>query len=491
MPGEPAAGAGDRPDGRGWYEEAMTSDAASARPDPTDEVVDLCRDLIRIDTTNTGDNATSAGERAAAEYVAEKLAEVGLDAEIHESAPGPGQRGRPDPGRRPAAADALLVHGHLDVVPADADEWSVHPFAGEIRDGYLWGRGAIDMKDFDAMVLAVVRRLAAHRRTPAARHRAGVHRRRGGRRRLRRALPGRATTADLFEGCTEAIGEVGGFSVHGRRRPAALPDRDRREGHRLAAAARHGPARARLDDPRRQRGHRARRGGRPGRPAPLPGRGHRRPCGRSSSEVSDALGIELDPDDPEAAIAKLGPIAQIIGATLRNTANPTRLAAGYKDNVIPGRATATIDCRTLPGQSELSSSSSCASVVGPDIEIEYIQRQPALETTFDGDLVDAMAAALRAEDPGARPVPYMLSGGTDAKAFARLGIRCFGFAPLRLPADLNFSGAVPRHRRAGAGGRTTVRRAGARPVPPHLLSVPPVAGPRPIVKGLPHDRPAR
>jgi acetylornithine deacetylase/succinyl-diaminopimelate desuccinylase-like protein len=77
-------------------------------------------------------------------------------------------------------------------------------------------------------------------------------------------------------------------------------------------------------------------------------------------------------------------------------------------------------------------------VVGPDIEIEYIERQPPLETTFDGPLVEAMGAALRAEDPAARAVPYMLSGGTDAKAFARLGIRCFGFAPLRLPADLNF-----------------------------------------------------
>ncbi|HEY7273452.1 MAG TPA: M20/M25/M40 family metallo-hydrolase, partial [Actinoplanes sp.] len=154
--------------------------------------------------------------------------------------------------------------------------------------------------------------------------------------------------------------------------------------------------------------------------------------------VSDALGIDLNPDDPELAIAKLGPIANLIGATVRNTANPTRLEAGYKDNVIPGKASATIDCRTLPGQAE-TFLDQLREVIGPDLEIEHLHRQPAVETGFDGPLVDAMAAALRAEDPGARTVPYMLSGGTDAKAFSRLGIRCFGFTPLRLPADLNFS----------------------------------------------------
>ncbi|GAB3937025.1 hypothetical protein GCM10027614_14490 [Micromonospora vulcania] len=134
----------------------MTSDAASARPDPTAEVVDLCRDLLRIDTTNTGDNDTSVGERRAAEYVAEKLAEVGVESTLLEPAPGRANVVARIPGTDPSRG-ALLVHGHLDVVPADADEWSVHPFSGELRDGYLWGRGAIDMKDFDAMVLAVVR----------------------------------------------------------------------------------------------------------------------------------------------------------------------------------------------------------------------------------------------------------------------------------------------------------------------------------------------
>jgi acetylornithine deacetylase/succinyl-diaminopimelate desuccinylase-like protein len=156
------------------------------------------------------------------------------------------------------------------------------------------------------------------------------------------------------------------------------------------------------------------------------------------AEVSDALGIDLDPYAPDEAIAKLGLIAPIIGSTIRNTANPTRLAAGYKENVIPSRASATIDCRTLPGQHE-AFLDQFRDVVGPDLAVEIIQRQPPLETTFDGDLVAAMGAALRAEDPAARAVPYMLSGGTDAKAFARLGVRCFGFAPLRLPPELNFA----------------------------------------------------
>lgn len=414
----------------------MTSDAASARPDPTDEVVDLCRDLLRIDTTNTGDNDTSAGERRAAEYVAERLAEVGVEAELLESAPGRANLVARIPGTDPGR-DALLVHGHLDVVPADPDEWSVHPFSGEIRDGYLWGRGAIDMKDFDAMVLAVVRGW----------QRTGVR-------------PSRdivlAFTADeeagsdygahflarrhrhLFDGCTEAIGEVGGFSysVDEQRRLYLIETAEKGiDWLRLHAKGRPGHGSMVHDD--NAVTALAEAVARIGR--------HRFPVVLTDTvraflaEVAEVLDIEIDPDDPETAIAKLGPIANIIGATIRNTANPTRLAAGYKDNVIPGRATATIDCRSLPGQSELLERQ-LRELVGPDIAIEYVQRQPALETTFDGDLVEAMFAALRAEDPGARPVPYMLSGGTDAKAFSQLGIRCFGFAPLRLPADLNFSG---------------------------------------------------
>src|SRR3954462_11171741 len=121
-----------------------------------DEVVGLCQDLLRIDTTNTGDPRTTVGERVAAEYVAEKLADAGIESRILESAPKRASLVARIPGAD-RSRGALLVHGHLDVVPADPSEWSVPPFAGEEKDGYLWGRGAIDMKDFDAMMLAVVR----------------------------------------------------------------------------------------------------------------------------------------------------------------------------------------------------------------------------------------------------------------------------------------------------------------------------------------------
>jgi acetylornithine deacetylase/succinyl-diaminopimelate desuccinylase-like protein len=400
-----------------------------------DEVTGICRDLLRIDTTNTGDPRTTVGERVAAEYVAAQLTEAGLDVELHESAARRANLVTRIPGAD-RSRGALLVHGHLDVVPADASEWSVPPFAGEEKDGYLWGRGAIDMKDFDAMMIAVVRHW----------HRTGY-------------VPPRdivlAVTADeeagmeygsqwlvrnhrdLFDGCTEAIGEVGGYSytVNDDLRLYLVQTAEKGlDWLRLHAHGRPGHGSFIHDD--NAVTALAEAVARVGR--------HRFPVVVTPTvkafleQVGEALGIDLDPDNPELAIAKLGPIANLIGATVRNTANPTRLEAGYKDNVIPGRASATIDCRTLPGHEE-AFLDELRQVIGPDVEIEHVHRQPAVETEFGGDLVDAMGAALRAEDPGARTVPYLMSGGTDAKAFATLGIRCFGFAPLRLPADLNFA----------------------------------------------------
>ncbi len=400
-----------------------------------DEVVGLCRDLLRIDTSNTGDARTTVGERAAAEYVAEKLTEAGIDVQLHESAPRRANLVARIPGAD-RSRGALLVHGHLDVVPADASEWSVPPFSGEEKDGYLWGRGAIDMKDFDAMMLAVVREWGRTGYTPprdivlafTADEEAGME---FGSQYLVREHPG------VFEGCTEAIGEVGGFSytVNDDLRLYLIETAEKGiDWLRLHARGRPGHGSFVHDDNAVTALAEA---------VAAVGR-HRFPMvvtptvAQFLEHVSDALGIELDPAEPELAIAKLGPIANLIGATVRNTANPTRLEAGYKDNVIPGKASATIDCRTLPGQAEIFLEQ-LREVIGPDIEIEHLQQQAALETSFDGALVEAIGAALRAEDPAARAVPYMLSGGTDAKAFTKLGIRCFGFAPLKLPADLNFS----------------------------------------------------
>jgi acetylornithine deacetylase/succinyl-diaminopimelate desuccinylase-like protein len=400
-----------------------------------DEVVGICRDLLRIDTTNTGDPRTTVGERAAAEYVAAKLAEAGIEPDLYESAPKRASVVARIPGAD-RTRGALLVHGHLDVVPADAAEWSVPPFAGEERDGYLWGRGAIDMKDFDAMVLAVVRRWRRAGVVPPrdivlcflADEEAGMQ---YGSQFLANEHP------ELFDGCTEAVGEVGGFSytVNDDLRLYLVETAEKGlDWLRLHARGRPGHGSFVHDDNAvTALAEAVARVGRHRFPMVVT------PTVRAFLEqVSEALGVDLDPDDPEVAIAKLGPIANLIGATIRNTANPTRLEAGYKDNVIPGKASATIDCRTLPGQAE-AFLEQLREVIGPDIDVEHLHRQPAVETGFDGPLVDAMAAALRAEDPGARAVPYMLSGGTDAKAFSRLGIRCFGFTPLRLPADLNFS----------------------------------------------------
>jgi acetylornithine deacetylase/succinyl-diaminopimelate desuccinylase-like protein len=138
-------------------------------------------------------------------------------------------------------------------------------------------------------------------------------------------------------------------------------------------------------------------------------------------------------------VAKLGPVSLLIGATLRNTVNPTMLAAGYKVNVIPGQAEAHVDGRFLPGFEE-EFFTEVDALLGPEIQREFVHHDIALETEFEGRLVDAACTALRAEDPIARPVPYTLSAGTDAKAFSRLGIRCIGFSPLLLPADLDFAG---------------------------------------------------
>jgi acetylornithine deacetylase/succinyl-diaminopimelate desuccinylase-like protein len=400
-----------------------------------EEVVDLARDLIRIDTTNTGDTATSAGERAAAEYVAEKLAEVGIEPQIYESEPGRASLVARFPGAD-SSRGGLLIHGHLDVVPAARSDWQVDPFAGEIRDGYLWGRGAVDMKDMDAMTLALVREWAREGRVPPrditlaflADEEAG-----GG--------LGAHWMVDnhpeWFVGCTEAISEVGGFSVSVTDDLRLYLIETAQKGlgwMKLAARGRAGHgSMVHEDNAVTALCEAVARVGRHQFPVVMT-----HTVRRFLEEISDTLGIELDPDDPETAIAKLGGIARIIGATIRNTANPTMFNAGYKVNVIPGSAEAVIDGRTLPGQDE-AFVEQLDELLGPDVQREWIVHQPALETSFDGDLVDAMADALRAEDPGARPVPYMLSGGTDAKAFARLGIRGFGFSPLRLPADLDFA----------------------------------------------------
>jgi acetylornithine deacetylase/succinyl-diaminopimelate desuccinylase-like protein len=401
-----------------------------------DEVVELCSELIRIDTTNTGDPATTVGEREAAAYVAAKLVEVGYEVETIES----GMPGRHNVVCRLAGADpergALLVHGHLDVVPADAGEWSVHPFSGAVQDGYVWGRGAVDMKDMVAMTLAVARRMKRDGIVPPrdivfaflADEEAGGKYGAGW---LVQHRP------DLFAGCTEAVGEVGGFSL--------TLGEDQRVY--LVESAEKGIAWMRL-----------RAKGRPGHGSFLHDDNavttlaeavarlgnHTFPLTLTDTvrafleRIGELTGLEFPEDDLEGAIAKLGPIARIVGATVRDTANPTMLSAGYKANVIPSTAEAVVDCRVLPGREE-AFLREVDELLGPDVTREWVTHLPPVETPYEGALTDAMLAALRSEDPGAHAVPYMLSGGTDAKSFHELGMACYGFAPLRLPPDLDFA----------------------------------------------------
>ncbi len=400
-----------------------------------DEAVDICQDLIRFASVNDG-TGRGKGEREAAEYVAAKLTEVGLEPQVFESATNRTSVVARIEGENPGR-EALLIHGHLDVVPAEPKEWTYDPFAGEIADGCLWGRGAIDMLDMDAMTLAVVReRMRSGRKPPRDVVLAFVADEEAG------GIFGAQWLVehqrDLFDGCTEAIGEVGGFSfsVNDDLRLYLIETAEKGMAWmRLTATGTAGHGSMTNDDNAVTRLCEAvaRLGA------------HSFPFHVTKTtrafldQVGDAFGIELDPNDMEGTVAKLGPLARMLGATLRNTANPTMLDAGYKHNVIPGRASAMVDGRYLPGFGD-EWEREIDVVLGEGITREYVHYDIALETEFEGALVDAMAAALKSQDPGARAVPYMLSGGTDAKSFSRLGMRCFGFSPLRLPADLDFSG---------------------------------------------------
>ena len=219
------------------------------------------------------------------------------------------------------------------------------------------------------MMLAVVRqRLRESARRPATS--CSLHRRRGGRGHLGRPLPGREAP-DLFEGVTEAVGEVGGFSMT-LGQPAALPAADRGEGDGLAAAdrARHG--RARLDGAAGQRGDRTGRGDRPAGRHEWPIR--LIPSVQAFLEgACEALGIEFVPNDPAQPLAKIGAVSRVIGATLRNTVNPTVFRAGYKVNVVPPTATAEIDGRFLPGYEE-EFFAELDRVLGPGVTREIIHR---------------------------------------------------------------------------------------------------------------------
>jgi acetylornithine deacetylase/succinyl-diaminopimelate desuccinylase-like protein len=416
------------------------ADLAQATTLAEDEAVAFAADLIRIDTTNRGGG--DCRERPAAEYVAERLSEAGLDPLLLESAPGRANVVARMEGSDPTAR-ALLVHGHLDVVPADAAAWTRHPFSGEVADGVLHGRGAVDMKNADAVLVAVARRFA----------RDGV--------RPRRDVV-LAFTADeedtaaygagwlvaehpgLFDGCTEAVSESGGYTFHAGNGTRIYPIGSAERGTAWLKLTARGLA-----------GH----GSKPNpdnavaKLATATARiaAHQWPVRliptvrAAITGIADAVGVELPagpPADDEAwvkdVLPRLGPAAALVAGTIRNSANPTMLSAGYKVNVIPDQATACVDGRVLPGH-EAEFVATLDELTRPDVSWEYLHREVALEAPPDAPVVAAMAQALLAEDPGGTVIPHCMGGGTDAKQFSRLGMAGYGFTPLLLPPGYSYS----------------------------------------------------
>ena len=396
------------------------------------EAVRLCQELIRIPSVNHGGG--KGDESAVAEYVANYLRECGLEPTFYKATPTRVSvvariKGRDN--SRPG----LVLHGHLDTVPADGKDWDVDPWSGEIRDGEIWGRGAVDMKDMDAMILAIAKDWHVRGYVPerdivlaffADEEAGGLY----GVNWIVKNHP------EAFAGCTEAISEVGGFSAtlsNGKRLYLVETSEKGMYWMELSAEGKagHGSMINNENSVTALSQAVARIGS------------HQWPVRISEtlrhflSTVARTLGKEFDEKNPEPIVAELGSMARMIGATTQNTANPTILEAGYKENVIPQRARAVIDGRFLPGFEE-EFIETIRELAGPDINVQPIIHDVALELPFTGELVDAMCAAIKDCDPDGIPVPYVMSGGTDNKGLSKLGIAGYGFSPLKLPPDLDF-----------------------------------------------------
>ncbi len=404
------------------------------RQELENDVITLCQELIRIPSVNFGEG--KGDEKAAAEYVAAKLAEVGIASKFYESAPN-----RVSVVARIEGTDqsrpGLVINGHLDVVPANAADWSVDPFSGVIKDGCIWGRGAVDMKNMDAMMLAVFRLWARHGYKPsrtmvvvffADEEAGGIY----GSRWMAENHP------EVFAGCSETISEVGGFSLtlnSGKRVYVIETSQKGIEWMKLTATgvASHGSvindknAVTRLADAVAKVGS-----------FKWPQR-ITKTNELFFKKIAELTGKSYDPSNLQPLLDEVGSMSKMIGATLTNTANPSMLEAGYKANVVPQSASAVVDGRTLPGyESELLDT--VKKLVGEHVTVESLVSDIPLEVEFGGPLVDAMMNAIKSEDPEGIPIPYLLSGGTDNKALAKLGILGYGFSPLKLPADLDFVG---------------------------------------------------
>ncbi|MSP24980.1 MAG: M20/M25/M40 family metallo-hydrolase [Myxococcales bacterium] len=407
--------------------------------------LDLCQRLLRIDTTNPPGN-----EIVAAELCAEELRAAGLEPVLLESAPGRGNvvarlRGTGD-------KPPLLLTAHLDVVEADASQWKYPPFSGEIADGCLWGRGAIDMKNHAAMSIALISRLAREgRRLSRDLIFAGVADEESG------CEFGSSWLVDTHPDLVRAeftIGEGGGFNIElaGKRFFTVqvaekgfcwVRARTRGEpGHgsmprQDSAILKLSRALARLGE----------RGLPPHRTAVvsefLASLASAQPH-RWQGAIGAALGSGL-----LDRIVRLLPnpsLVRPLSAMFANTAAPTVLRAGSKTNVIPGLAEAELDGRTLPGQTDEDLLRELREVLGPEVELEVMRSAPPVETRpASSPVYDAILEVLGRREPDARAVPYMIPGFTDAKSFTRLGTRWYGFAPVRLPPGIRFADMFHGH----------------------------------------------
>lgn len=407
--------------------------ASESRTDPEIEATArIAQDLIRFDTTNYGEGRSN-GETDAAEYLGAHLEALGLTPQYFDAAPG-----RTSVIARVEGADktkpALVVHGHTDVVPADPANWSVDPFGGTIQDGMLWGRGAVDMKNMDAMIVTALQDILGAGKQPGRElivafmsdeENGGVF----GSHYLVDNHP------ELFAGATEAISEVGGYSIHLNGTRAYLLQTGEKALVWIKLVARgtaaHG-SRVIRNNAITKLAEAVAILGRQDWPVRLT-----ETTTELLSEIARIMGTDPQQVTPDEIVLSTGTAAGFLQASLRTTSNPTLLAAGYKHNVIPDMAEALIDIRTLPGEED-QVLAAVRELIGDEIEIVVMHRDIGLENSFDGPLVDAMVGALTARDPGAPVLPYLLSGGTDNKALAKLGITGYGFAPLQLPAELDF-----------------------------------------------------
>ncbi len=401
------------------------------------EALEFVRALIRIESINTGSPDTIGdGETRAARLVQERLEDAGIATTFVEPVPGRGSVIARLSGTDPEAG-ALIVHAHLDVVPVDEREWTRPPFGAVVEDGILYGRGAVDMKDFAGVILAVAREFA----------RSGTRPRRdlifafladeeaGGRWGASWIVDNRP---DLLTGATEAISEVGGFSVPfaGSRRAYLLATAEKGVGGAVLTA--HGEAghasRPRHDDPVVRLASAVARIG-----------AHRFPVVRTPAlerflEVFGAeRGVTFTDDDLDAQLDDIGFLGRVIAASARQTVAPTVLRAGDKSNIIPATAQASLDLRALPDR-EHELREQILRLAGDEVEVTWSESLAPIASPLDTRFQSVIARSVAAEDPSGVVVPYLLPASTDNKHFARLGVFGYGFVPLRVPDEFDVYG---------------------------------------------------